>query len=189
MHMVYPISGGGEYIFAEGCSVCIWPGDIALIPASSAYRLHAADNRPFKHYTVNFLAGADTLPDWIPRTSLYVLRPKDSAIYQARFQEMTEIWQRMRSGFRMNAKAHLLSLLADFLSECIAHNVDRGAYNRTLPAQRIIKTRYCEPLTLSQLAAALAYFNRTTLEPPSLPERRTTVLILRCERSEPRRTH
>ncbi len=152
--MVCPIDGSGEFLFAGGRSVRLQPGEIALIPASSAYRLRAADEKPFEHYTVNFLGSEDSLPEWIPRASLYVLKPKNPAMYLARFQEMTEIWQRMRAGFRMNVKARLLSLMADCLVECIAQNVDPAAYCRMLPARRLMETRYNEPLTLHQLAAA-----------------------------------
>ena len=153
MHgVVCPISGSGKFLFSHSGIMCLKPGEIALLPASSAYRLCPADDQPFEHYTVNFLGNADTLPEWIPRQSMYVLGPKDPAMFLARFQELTEIWRHMRIGFRMNVKAHLLSLLAEYLSECITQNVDPGAYNRTLPARRMIETSYALPLTLEQLA-------------------------------------
>ena len=78
MHgMVCPIDGAGEYFFSTGQISRLSPGQIALIPASAAYRVRAADGRPFEHYTVNFLGNGDTLPPWIPRSGMYVLSPKD----------------------------------------------------------------------------------------------------------------
>ncbi len=153
MHgVVCPIAGSGKYLFSQSSIVYLKPGEIALIPASSAYRMRSADDQPFEHYTVNFFGNANTLPEWIPCKSMYVLRPKNPAIFLSRFQELTEIWQHMRIGFRMHAKAHLLSLLAEYVSECITQHVDPGAYNRTLPARRMIETSYAQPLTLEQLA-------------------------------------
>ena len=153
MHgMVCPIDGAGEYFFSTGQISRLSPGQIALIPASAAYRVRAADGRPFEHYTVNFLGNGDTLPPWIPRGGMYVLSPKDPALFMARFQELTDIWQRMRAGYRMNAKARLLSILAEYLCQCLSQNVDPCAYSRTLPARRRIETDYAQPLTLAQLA-------------------------------------
>ena len=153
MHgIVCPIAGSGKFQFSHSSIMYLRPGEIALLPASSAYRMCSVDDQPFEHYTVNFLGNEDTLPEWIPRKSMYVLRPKDPTIFLSRFQELTEIWQHMRIGFRMNAKAHLLLILAEYLSECITQNVDPSAYNRTLPARRLIETSYAQPLTLEELA-------------------------------------
>ncbi|MBR0464645.1 MAG: AraC family transcriptional regulator [Clostridia bacterium] len=153
MHgIVCPISGSGMFMFNHSEIVYLKPGEIALLPASSAYRMRSADAHPFEHYTVNFLGRTETLPDWIPRNSMYVLQPNDPALFLARFQELVEIWQRMRIGFRMHTKARLLSLLAEYLSECITQNVEPGAYNRILPARRLMETSYAQPLTIEQLA-------------------------------------
>ncbi len=155
MHgMVCALSGGVEYRFDDGEIIRLNPGEVALISADSAYRIRTIDTRPFDHYTVNFLGNADTFPDWVPPMKMCVLEPKDPAMYQARFEELTEGWNRMRTGYRMHAKAKLLTLLADFLTESMTQNVDPGAYNRTLPAKRMIETRYHEPLSLLQMAEA-----------------------------------
>ncbi len=155
MHgMVCAIGGGVDYLFEDGESIRLLPGEVALISPDSAYRVRTVGGIPFEHYTVNFLADSDTFPEWVPRQKLCVLRPKDPAMYLARFDELTEIWSRMRTGYRMNAKARLLSLLADFLTESMTQSVDPGAYHRTLPAKRMIETRYHEPLSISQMAEA-----------------------------------
>ena len=155
MHgMVCAISGGLEYHFDDGEIIRLMPGEIALISANSAYRVQTADNRPFEHYTINFLGNADTFPEWIASMNMCVLHPKDPAMYLARFDELAEGWKRMRTGYRMQTKARLLSLLSDFLTESMTQNVDPGAYNRTLPAKRMIETQFHEPLSISQLAKA-----------------------------------
>ena len=155
MHgMVCALDGGAEYTFEDGDIIRLQPGEIALISADSAYRVRTVDDRPFEHYTVNFLGDADTLPEWVPPRKMCVLHPKDPAMYLTRFEELAEGWKRMRTGYRMHAKARLLSLLADFLTESMNRNVDPGAYHRTLPAKRMIETRYAEPLTIAQMAEA-----------------------------------
>ena len=155
MHgMVCALSGGSEYIFADGESIPLMPGEIALIPAAAAYRMRALGDSPFEHYTVNFISDPDTFPEWIPRAKMYVLRPKDTALYLARFDELAECWRRMRTGYRMQAKARLLTILSDYLTESMTQSIDPGAYSRTLPAKRMIETRYSEPLSLEQLADA-----------------------------------
>lgn len=155
MHgMVCALRGGGEYVFADGARVLVAPGQVALIPAAACYRVHAADGAPFAHYTVNFLGDAKTFPAWIPPEKAHVLRPRDPEMYRSRFEELTEIWLRMRSGYRMQARARLLQLLGDYLAESQARRVDPGAYSRTLPAKRMIEERYAEPITLAQLAKA-----------------------------------
>lgn len=155
MHgMVCTLHGIGEYVFSDGERIRLQSGEIALIPATAAYRVHAADGEPFEHYTVNFTGDGDTLPEWIPRSKMVVLRPKDPVMFQARFEELAESWKRMRAGYRMQARARLLLLLADYLTECMTQNVDPGAYSRTLPAKRMIETRYDEPLNLEQMARA-----------------------------------
>lgn len=152
--LVCTISGVGEYVYEDGESVRLMPGEMALIPAAAAYRVHAAGNEPFEHYTANFLANAETLPEWARGTKLQMLRPKNPAMYLARFDELAETWRRMRPGYRMQTRAHLLALLADCLAESLSQNVDPAAYNRTLPAMRMIEKQYAEPLSLEQMAAA-----------------------------------
>lgn len=145
-------SGQAKYTFADGRSIQLSAGEIALIPATSAYKVRKDSPEPFAHYTVNFLGSAESLPDWVSRSKMHVLRPKDFARYLARFEELAELWRRMRTGYRMQTKAKLLLLLFDYLSECMAQSVDPGAYNRTLPAKRMIEERYGEPLTLAEMA-------------------------------------
>ena len=155
MHgMVCAIAGGAKYTFEDSEIIRLMPGDIALISADSAYRVRTVDNRPFEHYTVNFIGNADSFPKWVPSMRMCVLHPKDYAMYLARFDELAEGWKRMRTGYRMHAKAKLLALLADFLTECMTQSVDLGAYHRTLPAKRMIEARYGEPLSISQMAEA-----------------------------------
>lgn len=155
MHgMVCALSGSAMYIFSDGERVELASGDIALIPAASAYRIETRGETDFEHYTINFLGGAQTFPDWIPQTRMHVLKPKDPARFQTRFEELVEGWRRMRVGYRMQTRARLLSLLADFLTECMTQKLDPGAYGRTLPAKRMIEARYDEPLTLRILAEA-----------------------------------
>lgn len=153
MHgLVCPISGGGEYEFPNGTRVTLVPGEIALIPAEAAYRVRASGNAPFEHYTVNFLVPAPGLPEWTAREKMYILRPKDVSMYQARFEELVKVWGRMRAGYRMQARARLLMLLADYLAESMTQKLDLGAYNRTLPAKRMIESRYADPLSLKEMA-------------------------------------
>ena len=155
MHgMVCAISGGLEYHFDNGEMIRLMPGEIALISSDSAYRIKTADDRPCEHYTVNFLGNADTFPKWMSPAKICVLHPKDPAMYLARLDELIEGWKRMRTGYRMQTKAKLLSLLADFLTESMTQTVDPGAYNRTLPAKRMIETHFHEPLSIVQMAEA-----------------------------------
>ena len=155
MHgMVCGKQGSAAYIFADGGRIEMGPGSVALIPATAAYRVQPLGEAGFEHYTVNFLGDGNTLPGWIPRAQMHVLRPKDPTMYWTRFEELAEGWRRMRPGYRMQARARLLSLLADYLTESMTQNVDPGAYSRTLPAKRMIETRYAEPLSLGQLSEA-----------------------------------
>ncbi len=155
MHgMVLPLKGCGEYEFADGERIRILPGDVTLIPASACYRVYPANEIPFEHYTVNFLGRAETFPAGLSQDKMHVLRPRDIAMYQTRFEELNETWQRMRSGYRMQSRARLMALLADYLTESMSHSVDPGAYSRTMPAKRMIEQRYAEPLTIKLLAEA-----------------------------------
>lgn len=150
--LVCPITGGGEYEFPDRTHARLMPGEIALIPAEAAYRVRAADNAPFEHYTVNFLLERDSLPEWAARSKMHVLRPKDLSMYLSRLEELVKVWGRMRAGYRMQARARLLTLLADYLLESMTQNLDLGAYNRTLPAKRMIEARYSEALSLKEMA-------------------------------------
>lgn len=155
MHgMVCALDGCAEYLFAGERRISLSPGDVAFLPAETAYLLRVGSETSFLHHTVNFLAEASSFPEWIRGNEAYVLRPTDFSLYRTRFEEMSELWRRMRTGYRMQTKARLLSLLADFLTESMTQTVDPGAYNRTLPAKRLIETHYAENLTLQSLSAA-----------------------------------
>ena len=145
-------SGQAQYAFSGGHVRTLSAGEIALLPASSAYSVRKVGEIPFLHYTVNFLGDAASLPDWLSKAEMHVLRPRDFARYLARFEELAETWRRMRTGYRMQAKAKLIALLADYLAECLSLTMDVAAYSRTLPAKRRMEERYSEPVSLEELA-------------------------------------
>lgn len=150
--LVCPISGGGEYEFPDQTRVHLMPGEIALIPAEAAYRVRAAGNTPFEHYTVNFILDPSSLPEWMMQRKMHVLHPKDLPMYLSRLDELVKVWGRMRAGYCMQTRARLLTLLADYLLESMVQKLDLGAYNRTLPAKRMIELRYNEPISLKEMA-------------------------------------
>jgi len=147
-------TGSADYIMTSGKKFLLGENQIAFIPASSAYVIRKHGPEPFNHYTVNFIGDISTLPDWIPRSEITILKPTDFSMYLSRMKELADMWQRMRMGYRMQTKARVISLMADFMTECMLENVDSGDYNRTLPAKRMMDARYAEPLTLGDLAQA-----------------------------------
>lgn len=150
--MVCGLSSAGEYCFADGKVQRILPGQVALIPAASAYRVSAAEGVPFEHDTVNFLCEPPSSPGCFSGTHLTVLTPTDSRRMTARFGEMAEDWRRMRPGYRMRARALLTLLLSDFLFEHLTARVDPAAYSRTLPAKRMLEASYAEPVSIAELS-------------------------------------
>ena len=171
--VVCPISGRAEYLCADGQRIVLEAGSVAFLPAAAAYRVRTADDEPFDHYTVNFLGDAARLPEWMPKDAPYVLHPRDGALCRTRFEELVEIWQRMRTGYRMQTKARLVALLGDLVTESMAGQVDPAAYHRTLPARRWMETHIEESMTLDSLAElcgmSVGSFRRAFAEVYGLP--------------------
>lgn len=166
--IVCPISGLAQYSFPGYPPIRLGPGEIALIPATTSYRVGCIGTEPFDHYTVNFLGQIETFPKWIPRDRMYVLQTADFAVYQKQIQEMVTLWQQHRTGYRMQVRARLLALLANYLTESISQVLNPGSYGRTLPAKQMIDERYAEKLTLEEMAKAcnmsLSGFRRAFME-------------------------
>ena len=152
--MACVLSGCGEFAFSDGRNVRISGNSVALIPSGLMYRLRPFGDEPFDHYAVNFIGDNETLPNWIPRTEMHVIKPKDFAWYHTGFEEMVHQWRRMRTGYRMQTKARLMSVMAEYLTESMAQSVDPAAYSRTLPAKWMMDARYAVPLTLREMAEA-----------------------------------
>ncbi len=154
--IVAPIEGTAEYEFMDGERICLQPGDVAFLPALSAYCLNVQEGKPLDHYTVNFLCDEKTLPERLTQGNIFVLRPDNPTAYQARLGAMAGMWKSMHAGYRMRVKAALIELMADFIHDGMkaAGGMDVVQFNRTLPARQMMEARYAEALTQAELARA-----------------------------------
>lgn len=149
--MVCAQSGEAEYSFRSGRVLRLRAGDVAFIPASAAYLTKVADGAAFDHYTVNFLADPDAL-GWLADEEISTICPGEFAPFRARFDEIARVWSKKQAGYRMQARALLLSLLYAFILESAEARADAAARAETLPAKKFMDEHFGQPITLESLA-------------------------------------
>lgn len=166
--IICALSGSAKYCFSGYAPICLNQGEIAFIPADASYEAHCMGEKPFEHYTINFLGREETFPKWLPRQKMYVLNSSHFASYKVQLQEIVSIWKQHKIGYRMQARARLMAFLAEYLTEGIVQRINPGNYNRILPAKQMIDEQYAEKITLEELAAAcnmsLSGFRRAFVE-------------------------
>lgn len=157
--MVCARSGEAEYSFRSGRVLRLKAGDVAFIPASSAYLTRVADGAAFDHFTVNFLADPEAL-GLLANEEISTICPGEFAAFRTRFDEIARVWGRKQAGYRMQARALLLALLCAFILEHAEARADAAARAETLPAKRFMDEHFDRPITLEFLAA-LCRMSRT----------------------------
>lgn len=142
---------------SSGDTLTLTAGQIAFIPARTAYTVSNDGTEDFSHYTVNFDV-ASVSPEngfvsaLVASQSLCILNTDNLPMYHNLFEKLTAVWSDKRPGYRMAAKAVVCELMFNFLTEYYAQNTDFSVYDRILPAKRYIDEYFAREVTIGELA-------------------------------------
>lgn len=156
--LVAGVSGAAIYALSDGREMRLSAGEAALIPAASRYTVRAADGESFVHYTVNFtvLTGTGALEGINASESIEIVRMSRPEHWKTRLDALLRAWNGRLPGYALRCRSELYALLSEFFDERMRSAVGGAAYEKTLPALRLMEARYADQLTLHELAAACA---------------------------------
>ena len=110
------------------------------------------------HYTVNFtvLSGTGALEGLNASESIEIVRMSRPERWKTRLDALLKAWNGRLPGYALRCRSELYALLSEFFDERMRSAVGGAAYEKTLPALRLMEARYADHLTLQDLAAACA---------------------------------
>ena len=145
-------TGEMQYFYQDGKCKRLFPGDVAIIPASVSYLLTVPQHvEECMHYTINFRLEGD-LSAHISLDEATILHPADFERFEKNFEKCVHAWAGKKLGYRMQAASLLYQILHDMLLAKVRAAVNPAAYQQTLPAQEYMSAHFTDPITLDQLA-------------------------------------
>ena len=154
--LVYPIAGAAEYHMASGEVCTLHAGEVAFVPANSAY--YVSTREQYTHYTVNFLLdtekcrGGAVIHELLSSDRLTVLSPQNRAVYENLFATVCTAWHNKQLGYEMVAVGHTYALLCEFISEKMIFGIAAASYRRVLLAKEYLDKNYNRTVTIAELA-------------------------------------
>ena len=154
--LVFPFSGSGVYHMASGETFTLHTGEIAFIPANSAYYISTTEY--YTHYTINFLInnercrGGAMLHELLDSNQLTILTPQNRTIYEKLFASICTTWYEKQLGYEMTAMGQLYTLLCEFIGEKIIFGIAASDYRRVQQAKNYLDKNYSRSVTIAELA-------------------------------------
>lgn len=165
--VVYCIAGSAEFIFNNSIEV-IKKGELMFLSEDLAYTMKAKEE--FHHITINFHLANNDCKKLKAGGYIGGLPYKISADLiggNGRMEEILTIWECKKVGFRVKIKAMLYELLYDYFVFIKSKNQPND-YIKVRPAKHILDARYCENISVAELACACgfteSYFRHTFLK-------------------------
>ena len=154
--LVVGLTGAALYTLHDGKTLTLSGGEAALISAASRYTVRAAGEAGFAHYTVNFTVLEASEGAFIPSEGIEIVRANRTERWKARLDALLRAWNGRLPGYALRCRSELYALLSEFFDERMRGAAGGAAYEKTLPALRLMESRYADHLTLQDLAAACA---------------------------------
>ena len=154
--LVAGVSGEALYTLPGGKVLTLSGGEAALIPAASRYTVCAAGEAGFRHYTINFtvISGTGALSEINASPNIETARISRIDAWKNRLDALLRAWNGRLPGYALRCRSELYALLFEFFDDRMRGAASGAAYEKTLPALRLMETRYADHLTLEELSSA-----------------------------------
>lgn len=145
-------TGEMQHYYQDGQCKRLFPGDVAIIPASVSYLLTVPQHvEECLHYTINFRMEGD-LSAHIPLDKATIIHPADFDRFEKNFEKCVHTWAGKELGYRMQALSYLYQIMHDILLAKVRAAINPAAFQQTLPAQEYMSAHFTESITLNKLA-------------------------------------
>ena len=155
--MVYCVSGLGAFIYKDE-TILLREGECMLLSQNSEYTVRSNGDEPFIQYTVNFTISnvnaeeGSLFSDILHGKTRYKLSSSASEETEALFGSLLSAWQAKRSGYLLQAKGILYSILHSYLTSARREARNESVYSILRPARMAMDNCLTRSFASAELA-------------------------------------
>lgn len=150
--IVYIISGEIYYVYDDGTVDKLKPGDIAILPSTTRYRVvNPNDSLKCIHYVINFQS-SDLSTKFSEAGKALIVHPTDLTLLNMNFSSCLKNWENKQLGYKLLVISELYQIIYGTLISAIRHQEHLHADQYIEPAVKYLTDNFNSKILLEELS-------------------------------------